>query len=110
MAFEKQSHVETLYHNKKHLPKGIYVDREYTEEIERSRKILRPILRKAKSLPHYKGKSKLEDDYLVILGKKYTLATLDKLPADVNVFASSSKTGTNTVAFFGELNPFSNFH
>ena len=34
VCFEKKSHAETLYQNKKHLPKGIYVDREYTDEIE----------------------------------------------------------------------------
>ena len=34
VCFEKRSHAETLYQSKKHLPKGIYVDREYTEEIE----------------------------------------------------------------------------
>ena len=36
VCFEKKSHAETLYQSKKHLPKGIYVDREYTEEIEHS--------------------------------------------------------------------------
>ena len=34
VCFEKKSHAETLFQSKKHLPKGIYVDREYTDEIE----------------------------------------------------------------------------
>ena len=108
--FDKKSDVETLYRNKKHLPKGIYVDREYTAETEKSRKILRPILRLAKSLPHYKGKCKMEEDYLVILGKKYTINTLHKLPSDINGFAASSRSDTDTTTFFGELNPFLNVH
>ena len=66
VSFDKQSRVETLFRNKKHLPKGVYKDREYTEETEKKRKILRPILRLAKSLPHYKGKSKIEDDALIM--------------------------------------------
>ena len=110
VSFDKQSYVETLFRNKKHLPKGVYIDREYTEEMEKKRKILRPILRLAKSLPHYKGKSKLKEDALIVHGKKYTISNLHKLPNDINGFASSSRMDTNTVAFFGELNPFSNFH
>ena len=110
VSFEKKSHMETLYRNKKHLPKGIYMDREYTAETEKSRKILHPILRLAKSLPHYKSKCKMEEDYLVILGKKYTTKSLHKLPTDINGFAASSRSDTDTTTFFGELNPFSNFH
>ena len=99
-----------MYKNKKHLPKGIYIDREYTEETEKTRKLLRPILRLAKSIPKYKGKSKLEEDYLVVQGKKYMASNIHKLPEDINGFATTSKTDDNTLAFFGELNPFSNFH
>ena len=40
VCFEKQHHVETLLGNKKLLPKGVYIDREYTKETEGSRKIL----------------------------------------------------------------------
>ena len=110
VCFEKQTHVETLFRNKKHLPKGVYIDREYKEKTEKNRKILRPILKLAKTLPNYKGKSKLSDDALIIHGKHYTVSTIHKLPSDINGFASSSKNDTNTVAFFGELNSFSNFH
>ena len=74
ICFEKQHHVETLFRNKKHLPKGIYIDWEYTEETEKSRKILQPILRLAKTLPNYKDKSKLEEDALIIHGKRYTVS------------------------------------
>ena len=110
MTFEKQSHVETLFRSKKHLPKGIYIDREYTEAIEKERKILKPILRLAKSIPKYKGKSKLDIDTLVIQGRKYTTKTLHKLPEELSTFSSTSKTDGRTLAFFGELNPLSNFH
>ena len=47
---------------------------------------------------------------LIIHGKQYTVSTIHKLPSDISSFASSSKNDNNTVAFFGELNPFSNFH
>ena len=44
ICFEKKSHADTLFENKKNLPEGIYVDREFTPDIEEKRKILRPIL------------------------------------------------------------------
>ena len=110
VSFEKHTHVKTLFRNKKHLPTSVYIDREYIEETEKKRKILRPILRLVKSLPHYKGKSKLEDDILVVHGERYTTSTLHKLPSDINGFASSLRNDSDTVAFFRELNPFSNFH
>ena len=68
VCFEKKSHAETLYQSKKHLPKGIYVDREYTEEIECSRRLLRPILKLTKIQEKYSGKYKMEEDTLIILG------------------------------------------
>ena len=37
-----------LLENKKRLNKGIYLDKEYTHDVERKRKILRPILQAAK--------------------------------------------------------------
>ena len=110
VTFEKKGHVETLFESKKHLPKGVYVDREYTEDIEKTRKLLRPILKLAKTKPLYKGKCKLEDDTLVVLGKRYTISTLHKLPADINGFEATSKNDGTTLGYFGELNPFSNFH
>ena len=47
---------------------------------------------------------------MVVHGKKYTASNIHKLPEDINGFAATSKTDDNTLAFFGELNPFSNFH
>ena len=110
VCFEKKSHAETLFQCKKHLPKGIYVDREYTEETERSRKLLRLILKLAKGKEEYSGKCKIEEDILVIHGKKYTTKNLHKLPSDINRFKASSKESDTVLAFFGELNPFSNFN
>ena len=95
---------------KKHLPKGVFVDREYTEETECARKLLRPILKLAKAKPEYKGKSRLDRDVLVIQGRRYSTKQLHKLPSDINGFKASSKENNGVIAFFGELNPLSNFH
>ena len=38
------------------------------------------------------------------------METLDMLPSALNVFNIFSRTNDNTIGFFGELNPLSNFH
>ena len=73
ICFEKKSHADTLFDSKKQLPDGVYIDREFTPEIENRRKILRPILRKARGMEKYKGKCKLDEDKLVIQGINYKL-------------------------------------
>ena len=110
ICFETKGHADSLYENKKLLPEGVYVDREYTPEVENRRQILRPILRRVRGMEKYKGKCKLDEDKLVIQGTKYTINTLHRLPQDLNGYNASSKFGDSTIAFFGQLNPFSNFH
>ena len=45
------------------------MDKEYSEETEKARKILKPILKLATSKAHYKGKCKIDEDVLIIQGK-----------------------------------------
>ena len=82
------------------------------DEIEKQRKLLRPILQLARGIEAYQGKCKLEDNYLVIHGKKYGTSDLHKLPNDLSGFHASSKIDDKNAvhAFFRELSPFSNFH
>ena len=110
IQFEKKSHADILYSSKSWLPKGIYVDREYTLEIECQRKLLCPILRLAHTIEKYQGKCKLEDNQLVILGTRYGINDIHKLPDDLSGFHAASKTTKKIHAFLGELSPFSNFH
>ena len=56
IAFASKSDADLLMEHKKKLQQGVYVDREYSEDEECDRKILRPILRAAHKLPHYRGK------------------------------------------------------
>ena len=52
----------------------------------------------------------MEDEKLIIDGKTYTVDNLDQLPASLNVVNLTSKSNEEYFAFFGELNPLSNFH
>ena len=110
VCFVCQQDAETIFKNKNKLKKGIYIDREYSVETERERKLLRVIMRAAKNHKDYEGKYKLEGNTLRLNGKRFTLRNLHELPPELNGFEVSSKKDENVFAFFGELNPLSNFH
>ena len=102
--------ISRIMDNKKKLKDGIYVDYDYDQVTLKNRKILYPILKAAQKHKDYENLCKLEGDTLTIKGKHYTVDTISKLPIELNGFHVSSKSDNKTYAFFGELNPFSNFH
>ena len=110
MEFEHCHDVEYIMESKGYLQRGIYVDREYVSEIERKRRILLPILKAAKLTKDYKKKYRLEDDKVVINGRKYGTNNLHQLPSEIDVFEITSKSDMDCVGFFGALNPLSNFY
>ena len=69
-----------------------------------------PLLRAAKQHDHLKKKSRLEEDKLIIKGKPYTTSNLHELPEEINVFSATTREDEASIAFFGALNPLSNFY
>ena len=110
VCFASKSDADLLMERKKKLKQGVYVDREYNDEEEAERKLLRPILRAARKQTHYRGKCKMDGTKLIIKGKSYTRSNLETLPEDISAAKISSKEDDNTIGFFGELSPLSNFH
>ena len=110
VEFYHKSDAEFLLSNRAHLPQGVFVDKQYSEETEKKRRRLRPILRAARNHKDYKGKCKMEGSKLVIKSRNYDRSNLHQLPAKINGFRATSKTDGDTLGFFGELNPLSNFH
>ena len=110
IEFVKKASADFLFNNKKKLPKGVFLDREYNTETERERQKLRPILRRARELDEYKFKCKLEGNSLIIKGRTYNTGNLSQLPQNLSGYAVSSKSDQETIGFFGELSPYSNFH
>ena len=92
--------MDFLLQHKKDFPKGIFADKEYSEKVERERHKLRPILQKAKQLPEYKMKSKMEDGNLIIKGCTYTSKNLHLLPKPLMGYNVSSKSSDNHIGFF----------
>ena len=102
--------VDYILENRFDLEKGIYVDKEYPIEVERKRKILLPILRAAKRSSEFKKQSKLEEDKIVLKGRRYDINTLNQLPDELNVFKVTTRENVSTIGYFGEINPLSNFY
>ena len=109
VTFVYNEDCEHLLANKKYLPKGVFVDKQYCEEIENIRRILRPVIRKARR-GKYKGRCRMERDQVVIAGRRYGLRNLHQLPPKLNTFNCTSEESENCIGFFGELNELSNFH
>ena len=108
VEFDRKSDAKYFLQSKKKLPEGVYASREYTFETEQDRRFLRPILRAAKQNPNYR--CRMEGSKIIINGKRYSRNDIHNLPDDLSGYNVSSKTDDHTVGFFGELNPFSNFH
>ena len=96
--------------NKQNLPAGIYTSDEYPIHVKQTRDRLRSILRFAKSLPEFRDNSKLVGDKLVINGVKYGQDDIHRVPMGLEAYCAAEKSDGNTIAFQGELSPFSNFH
>ena len=64
--FLRKDDTNFIMENKSYLPEGIYADREYSQDTERKRKLLRPILKAARMNKDFKGRCKLEKDTLVL--------------------------------------------
>ena len=101
---------EYLLSNKKHLPRGVFADRQYSQDTEEKRRILRPIYKTAINHHEYKGRCKMEGEYLKIQGRCYGINNLQDLPDDLNGFKCTSREDTDTIGFYGELNLMSNFY
>ena len=110
VSFNRLEDAKILLQNKKELPEGVYVNREFSEETEKTRRLLRPIWKAAQDMPKYQGRCRLDGGILILNGKRYEKENIHQLPHELSGFHVSSRTNSSTFGFFGELSPFSNFH
>jgi hypothetical protein len=86
----------------------VYVREDYPPEVESRRRVLRPILTKAKKMEAYKGKCRLSHDKLIVKLKTFTVEpinNLDKLPADLSPRSSAERENDNVIVFFTQGSP-----
>ena len=110
VEFSNKFDAEQIYANRFNMADGIYVDREFSYTTERDRRLLRPFLKAAKNIPGLKKKCRLEGNKLVIDSKRYTKENLHELPKTLDPMKVTTKSNDQTLGFFGELCPLSNFH
>ena len=109
IEFVHHEDVQFIMENRGYLSEGVFVNREFSPEIERKRRTMLPILRAARHIDTYKKQIRLEKDKVVIKGKDYDMSNIHDLPEDLNAFKVTSKENEYVVGYFGELNPLSNF-
>ena len=110
VKFREKKDVDHLLKNRKKLPKGVFIEKEFSRATEKERRLVRPILGAARRQEKYKGKVHMEGPHLVVDSKHYHRLNLHTLPADLDPIEATSKTSDTILGFFGELHPFSNFH
>lgn len=110
VSFLYMKHKNCLLSRKSNLPQGVFVDNAFSESIKRTRSLLRPILKLAKTKEEYKGCCKIDKDQLIIKGKHYTLDTLNQLPDELAPYKTAQRSSTSCLVFQGLHSPLSNFH
>ena len=110
IKFQLKEDMDYVLTNKSWLQHGVYIDKEYTEDVEKNREKLRPIIKAARNSTKYQGMCRMDRDTIIIQGKRYNVKNLHQLPEEINAFSVTSKSDDTTIGFFGELNPLSNFH
>ena len=68
------------------------------------------MIKAARRIDKYKGACRLDGPQLVIKGRCYHRQNIHTLPDDLNPMEVTSQSNEEVFAFFGELNPLSNFH
>ena len=90
--------------------RNIYLSEDFPEEVEKRRRIMYPIFKKARRLPAYKGRVTMQKDRLIVNSTSYTVETMHTLPEPINPWYLSQQTDSESLAFFTIHHPFSNFH
>ena len=106
VTFQKKDDKQKLLENRRNLPTGIYVNEEFPSHFKRDR----DILKLAKSLHHYREKSKRDRNRLIVNGTSYTVQELHQLPTELAPYKASQISTDLVIGFQGELSPWSNFH
>lgn len=102
-----------ILRGRSHLPRGVTVHEDLPEEWNERRRLLRPILARAKEIPKFKDSSFLSRDKLIINGVQYTVSPVNnlcELPLEIKPSDTCEKKNETTIAFFGPHSVFSNFH
>jgi hypothetical protein len=89
---------------------NIYVTEFFPWEIEDERRRLHVVLKKARSIPEYQNKIRLEGNKLILKGVPYGVGDMDKLPDNIHPRHICTQRKGNITFFFRCDSPLSNHH
>ena len=95
-----------------HKVTGIRTEEDLPEEIEKRRRLLKPIAIKANNTivnKRHKYQATFQDK-LKVNGKIYSMETINRLPEDIHPSVVYTPSNNGITAFFGRLSPLSNHH
>ena len=90
--------------------KRVYVNEYHPWEIEEDRRRMYPIMRKARSLQHYRNKIELVANKIILEGTSYGVEDFAKLPADLDPRHICTERIGEVTYFFKCDSPLSNHH
>ena len=99
VKFSDKKDVDNLFKNRTKLPRGIYIDKEYSKATEKEHHLLRPVIKAARRIDKYKGACHLDGPQLVIEGKCYHRQNIHTLPDDLNPMEVTSQSNEEVFAF-----------
>jgi hypothetical protein len=88
----------------------VYVGDHYNPQIERARKRLYPIQKKARGIPEFRGKISLVDDKIILNGESIGIEDFDKLPQEIHPRHICTEKRGDVTFFFKSDSPLSNHH
>ena len=105
MVYTRSAHIYRLA--------GIKTEEDFPEEIEKKRRILKPILNKAANTTlngSHKYQASMHMDKLNVNGRTYSMDTICKLPDNIHPTKVYTPSSNGITAFFSGQSPFSKHH
>ena len=95
---------------KKVLQNKIFIEEDFPPDVENNRRVLKPIMIKAKRVETLKNRIQLKADRLTIDGKVYTAGDVNSIPEPFSLRKNCEIQSDRRVVFFGRYSPLSNHH
>ena len=105
VKFTNKTDVDNLFKNRKKLPNGVFIDKEYSRATEKEQRLLRPVLKAARKIEEFKGRCRLEGPYFKIDGKKYHRYNIHTLPTQLGPAEVTSVSDEDRIGFFWGTQP-----
>ena len=112
-CFNWYGDIQSILHQRKLLPKGVYISEDLPDEWIDCRKVLKPIFNAAKRMETLKTKTHLFKDKLIIDWKTYSAgpdANFSEVNALLDISSTCQRSNENKTIFLGMHSVFSNLH